>query len=111
MLYRTRANLSGKREVPAGSILRESDLSAKALAALLARGVLQPVSPPPLAALPGWQHRGKRLAEMGVEDASQVVEGDADEMARHCGVSPVLVRRWQEELVAWLTPPTDRTKG
>jgi hypothetical protein len=72
--------------------------------------VLLPVAPPPLAILPGWQHRGKRLGEIGITDACQAIEADVDEVARHCGVGPSLVRRWQAELLDWLRPPDERRR-
>lgn len=109
MLYRTRATLTTGQA--AGSLLAETDLAPGAVAALRRRGVLVPVSPPPLRALPGWQHRGRRLAELGVTDAGQVIEGEVEGMARHLGVGPALVRRWQEELRGWLNPPAERPQG
>lgn len=101
---------AGERTIRRGSILRESDLSGKSRAALLARNVLTPVSPPPLTVLPGWAHRGKRLGEIGITDACQAIEADVDEMARHCGVSPGLIGRWQAELMDWLRPPDERRR-
>ena len=106
MLYRILSNLSvGKGILREGSISRLGGIKAENLALLLARGAIAPVAPPPLAILPGWQHRAVRLAEIGIADALGVLEGDVGCIAAHLGVSEDLVRRWQTSLEQWLVAP------
>lgn len=106
-LYRARVAISlGERVLTAGSLVMPGVLSARATDRLIRRGVLAQVQTPPLAVLPGWQHRSKRLLALGIVDAEQALLADVDEVARHCGVSPGLVVRWQAELIRWLAPPS-----
>jgi hypothetical protein len=106
MLYRILSNLSvGKGILREGSISRLGSLKPRVLAILLDRGVIAPVAAPPLAVLPGWQHRAVRLAEIGVTGADHVLEGDVGRIAAHLAVSEELVRRWQTSLEQWLVAP------
>lgn len=108
-LYRARCPISvGQRILRGGTVIRPGDLKPKAMAVLVRQGTLLPLSVPPLAALPGWAHRSKRLAQVGIVDVEQAVTADVDEVARHCGVSPGLIQRWQAELLDWLKPPEER---
>jgi len=106
MLYRVIRALAVKASViPPGEIIRSGTLKGSTIELLVRKGTIQPVSPPPLSALTGWQHRAERLAVVGVHSVIDLVECDIDEIARHCGVSPGLVTRWQTAALEWLQPP------
>ena len=109
MLYRVLHNLwVGKSILPAGTMSRLASVPPKAMEVLLAKGTVAPVAAPPLAVLPGWQHRGQRLAEIGITDAGQFLEGDVPAMAAHLGVTEQLIGRWQTSLEQWLMAPAKR---
>lgn len=111
-LYRARVALAlGTRTLARGTLIREGTLSERGKEALLRRGALLAVGVPPLAVLPGWGHRARRLATLGIADAEQALEAFAsrpDELASHLGVSPGLLARWEAELLYWLTPLEER---
>lgn len=110
-LFRARTKMAmGGGFIPGGSIVRSKALQQKAIDLLLQHGLITEVAVPPIAILPGWQHRAKRLAEIGVSDAAQVLEADVDEVARHMGISPGLFRRWQEQLESWLVAPPEKQR-
>lgn len=110
-LYRNQVPVAiGSEIIPTGTLGRWTKLAPKGLARLVARHTLVEVAPPPLAVLPGWEHRSRRLAEIGVKDAEQVLVANVDELAQHMGVGPALVRRWQADLETWLaTPPSQHS--
>lgn len=105
-VYRTIQRVALNEEIiQAGQLLMGKRLSHRTREALVRRGAIREVAAPPLNVLPGWKIRGKRLEKLGISDAVQVLEADVDEVARHMGVSPGLVKRWQEEVARWLVPP------
>lgn len=108
-LYRICRNLWVKGDVLLpGAVSRLGGLSSATMEALLDKGLIRPVSGPPILELRGWALRGRRLAEMGIVDSVQMLEVDPDRVAAHFGVSPALVRRWQEELEKTITLPPER---
>ena len=111
-LYRTVQRIAlGEETIQAGQLLSGRRLSERSAQALLRRGAISRVAAPPLAVLPGWKLRGKRMESLGIVDAGQMLEADADEVARHMGVSPGLVKRWQEDVARWLAPPDTKPRG
>ncbi len=109
MLYRVVRKIALKASfLTPFEVLAPGALSEQAVAALVRKGALAPVAAPPLVVLPGWSHRGKRLAQLGIESVVDFLETEVSEVARHCGVSPGLVLRWKGEAIEWLTAPSPK---
>lgn len=74
-----------------------------ALDALQKGGSISRVSAPPLAQLPGWTRRAKKLSDLGVETVTQLLATERDAIAEAMEVKPDTVRRWQDEALGWMT--------
>lgn len=106
MIYRAVRRIAvGEQFIEPGTVGAMERLGGHAKAVLLARGALAEVAPPPLSVLPRWRVRAKALGKLGVLDAVQLIEGDADGLGKALGVSAAAVVAWQAEAMEWLKGP------
>ncbi len=87
------------------------ELSPDAEAKLIAGGCVATIASPPLAILPGWERRAARLAKHDIEDGLQLMEADAEGLAKLLRIKPATVEAWQEEIETWLVPRQEATNG
>lgn len=98
MLYRALCNLQeGDRVIPVGSIF-EREYKPSVLSVLFEVGAIAEIVPPPLAILPGWAVRSARLAEIGINDVAEFLQGDVDVIAARMRCASSLVERWMQEV-------------
>lgn len=69
---------------------------------LLARGRIVEIQTPPLAALPGWEDRAAMLEPLGIEDVSQLVDADLDEVAESLDTPVESLRAAALEAQSWM---------
>lgn len=82
-LYRAlQAIARGDTRIPIGTVHSFDWLDADTLTLLLERDVLARVSAPPLAVIPAWRERAKRLEKLGIRTPEDVLDA-----------SPALIRR------------------
>ena len=94
-----------------GSICTFDWLTEEQQQILIDRGVISPISAPPLAELPGFIKRAERLQEFGIETAEAFLDADPEEVAKQYDVKPRTVRRWQDELLQLLILPHTERRG
>jgi len=98
---------------PAGSLVRlpwlERDPAG--LQALIDKGAVARVAPPPLAVLPGWKIRSGKAKGLGIEDAEQFLEADDADLARSLGARVETVQKWKRELSDFLKAPPGKCCG
>ena len=105
-LYRVLTPLSrGDVITPKGQIVSDHDWPTETLEILERKGKIAPLSPPPLATLPGWKTCAERLAEIGILDAEQFVEASDDQIGIALSGSPETFGKWRQELLNWLVIP------
>lgn len=107
-LYRIVQNLELGRDgttIPAGTIDRLPTISARGIEVLTRRGVIALVQTPPLAVLPGWKTRAKRLEPAGIVTVDQFLDAPIDDIAALLSVIPGTVARWHAEIMAQLIAP------
>lgn len=97
----------------AGSLVRlpwlEKNLAG--LQALVDKGAIARVAPPPLTVLPGWKVRGRKAQVHGIEDAEQFLEASDADLAEWMGTKEEMVRRWKSELSDVLKAPRGKCCG
>lgn len=89
----------GSIVIPAGAVIEASTLPPGATDKLLAIGAIAPVSSPPLAELPGWRVRAKKLSMLGITTIADLAEADTERVADHMRVKPGTVKTWKQVLV------------
>jgi len=78
-------------------------LNSEQIAKLLEVGAVAEIHPPPLAELPGWRTRAKKLKSKGIEDAAQFLASEDAELARALRVKLPTVKRLKADVERWLT--------
>lgn len=105
MLYRLLDNLSYKdgRFLAAGTLQRLDDISPRVIGILLERGAIAIPATPPLATLPGWDSRAKRL-ERGCEIVTimDLLDANPETIATALRTRAETVRTWQAEAEQFL---------
>ena len=105
MIYRLLDNLSYKngKFLPMGSLQRLGDLSPNVIGILLERGAISIPTTPPLATLPGWETRAKRL-ERGCEIVTvmDLLDADPERIAATLRTRADTVKAWQAEAESFL---------
>lgn len=89
-----------------GSFDRLEWLKPGGVERLTIKGAISRVKPPPLAVLPGWATRARKLTEVTggrIVDAEQFLEGETTKIAELMKVKPETVERWRKDIVKWLT--------
>lgn len=106
MIYRVLKRLeTGKRIIERGEVIPGTDLNEKTVRALEKVGALARVSAPPLAALPGWKIRAKKLEKAEIVDAAEFLEAPDEEISKHIKATPGQIAAWKAEITGWLTVP------
>ena len=112
-LYRTLERLSGGGPSGKAKIIKMDEVTAlegvpaKAIAALLKLGRIVEVKAPPLRVLPGWKEKAKVLEPLGIEDVSQLVTADLDEVAEELDVPVEGLRRAAQDARRWIEVKED----
>jgi hypothetical protein len=103
-LYRTLERLSGDDDLvyKAGIVDPLKKVSAEVIAILLAKGRIVEVQAPPLRVLPGWKEKAVALEPLGIEDVSQLVEADLEEVAKELDITVEELREDTQEAQQWL---------
>jgi hypothetical protein len=109
--YRALDNLYiGNRLVRKGSILQRA-FSQQQIDALVTVGAIAPVRTPPLAQLPGWTTRAKRLEAHGISTASDFLETDNRKLADWLRVKQETIARYKREIIDTWLQPDDKQSG
>jgi len=93
-----------------GSMSSLDWLDEHGLEVLTERGVISRVQSPPLAVLPGWQTRARKIKEVTgdkIENAEQFLEGDDKTLSELMGVQVRTIKKWKKEVLGWLTIEQD----
>lgn len=103
-LYRTLERLSfdSGRVVEMDVVDSLKGVSQHVITALLQLRRISEVQAPPLRVLPGWEERAAILEPLGIEDVSQLVTADLDEVAKKLGVPVEGLRRAALDARQWL---------
>jgi len=103
-LYRTLERLSGDDNLvyEAGIVDTLTKVPAGVIALLLAKGRIVEVQAPPLRVLPGWKERAAALESVGIEDVSQLVDADLDEVAKELDTPVEGLRQAALDAQQWL---------
>jgi len=111
-LYRALSNLEAGKGViiPKGSVITGERLGETVALKLERLGRLSRVAAPPLAVLPGWSARAKKLERSGLVDAEQFIGMDTARLAQWLGVKAPKIEEWKSELLEFLKAP-DPEKG
>ncbi len=105
-LYRVVYRLSvGNGYIEEGEIVPETLFSADTLEKLLNKHAVSRVSTPPLAELPGWETRARKLQAAGIRDVEQFLEAKIETVVSVCKTSRSNVERWRGELQTLILPP------
>ena len=75
---------------------------ASVITILLEKQRIVEVQAPPLRVLPGWEERAAILEPLGIEDVSQLVDADLDEVAKELDTPVEGLRRAAQEAQHWL---------
>lgn len=104
-LYRTLERLLGEDgtvyEMDLVSPLK--GIKPKVIAVLLEKKRIAEVQAPPLRVLPGWKERAAVLEPLGIEDVSQLVTADLDEVAEELGTKVEYLREAAQDAQQWIT--------
>ena len=97
----------------AGSLVRLEwlDGNPAGVQALVDKGAISRVKPPPLAVLPGWKIRSGKVKVYGIEDAEQFLAASDVELAGALNVRAETVQKWKKELTAFMQAPPGKCCG
>lgn len=105
MIYRVLGRLAmgpnKNRYIEAGSVVNEDRFGSRIRGILIAKGLLSPVSAPPLDAFPSWKLRAARFAEAGYDAIGILATGDAA-LAKAIGSNVRSIQKWKGELMEFL---------
>ena len=106
MLYRALSRLDkGHKKIDRGQVFGAGEFDPKAIKVLEERRRIAPVAAPPIAEMPGWRSRAKKLG--AIEMVDQFIEADAAALAAALGVNPEQIGVWKAELGECLVAPKD----
>ncbi|MFA5053890.1 MAG: hypothetical protein WC565_07515 [Parcubacteria group bacterium] len=100
MLYRLLDNLSYKdgRFLAAGTLQRLDDISDRVIGILLENGAIAIPATPPLATLPGWETRARRLERScEIVTIMELLDADPARIAATLRTRTDTVKAWQVE--------------
>ena len=78
-------------------------LTEAQIAKLIERGCVAKLHPPPLAELPGWKTRAKKLESQGITDAAQLLMCDDAKLAKALRVQLAMAKKLKQDVEGWLT--------
>lgn len=105
-LYRALRNLDkAGRTIKAGSVFLGSEIGEPALSKLEQLGKIAPASTPPLAILPGWEARGRKLARKGIVTVEDFLSVPSAELAESLKVKADQIDVWKASLIECLSIP------
>ena len=88
-----------------GAIIKDGELSATTIQALLSKGILARVTTPPLSELSEcWEKRAEKLRAANVRTIDDLIQAKPVAVARAIQMTARTVRRWQQEAVDYLNP-------
>ena len=103
-LYRTMERLLGEDgtiyEMDIVSPLK--GIKPKVIAVLLEKKRIVEIQTPPLRVLPGWKDRAAVLEPLGIEDVSQLVDANLEEVADELDTPVEGLRKAAQEAQSWL---------
>lgn len=98
ILYRALDNLlyQGKR-IPQGALHSLDKLDARCISILIEKGRISMYRAPPLAVLPGFKYRAKRLEKFDM-DTADLFSLTTKQIAQRTGLRENLIDKWKREL-------------
>jgi len=105
MIYRLLNNLTYKdgRQLEQGTLQRLDDLSERVIGILLERGAIAIPQTPPLATLPGWETRARRLERSAdIVTIMDLLDADPVRIAAMLHTRADTVKAWQHEAESFL---------
>lgn len=94
-----------------GDIIKDDELSSSTIQKMLSSGTLVRVSTPPLSELPEWEKRADILVRAEIITVTQLLEANVTELAKAIKKPVKIIKQWQDEALAWLTPPSSNEPG
>jgi hypothetical protein len=105
MIYRVLRRLAvgpdKNRYIEAGSVVNEDRFGPRIRGILIGKGILSPVSAPPLDAFPGWKLRAERFMKAGY-DAIDILATEDAALAKAIGSNVRSIQKWKGELMEFL---------
>jgi len=110
-IYRVFRKLSfGNGKILQPGVYPELNIADDVLATLIERGTVSVASTPPLAELPGWKTRAKRLETIDIVTIEQFIEANNTTLWRKLRLKLADVVQLKQELIEeYLTPREDDT--
>lgn len=113
-LYRIHRNVNIKGRVVQGSSKNPPvdplvGISAKGIAALLAREVITVARLPKLETIPGWKPRARRLMTIGVITVADYMTADLSKLARAMNTSTSVASRYRNDLRREFMPEHEKS--
>ena len=104
-LYRMLERLSfdDGTKIEMGTVDPLNGVSSEVLNLLLAKRRIVEVKAPPLRALPGWKAKAEMLEPLGIEDVSQLVTADLEEIAEALDTPVEGLREAAQDAQRWIT--------
>lgn len=94
-----------------GEIIKDGELKPEIIQRFLASGTLTRVETPPLTELPEFEDRAATLAKAEVVTIQDLAEANVTGLAKSLGKSTRSIKQWQDEALAWLSPPSQDESG
>ena len=110
-IYRVHRKLSfGHGKIVRPGVYPSLSIKDEILATLVERGAVSVAFTPPLAELPGWKTRAKRLKTIDIETVEQFVEASETVLSRKLRLKKANVLQLKQELIEeYLTPREDES--
>lgn len=99
-IYRALNTLSGVCQ--RGDLTRLTHLTPEQIAKLERVGAVAPISSPPLAVLPEWAIRAGKLAKAGIVTVEQLLEAEAESVAKTLRVKVETAKQYQADAEQFL---------
>jgi len=77
-------------------------VSSEVIALLLKKRRIAEVIAPPLRALPGWGEKADALESLGIEDVSQLISADLEEVAKELNTPVEGLREAAQDAQQWI---------
>jgi len=111
-LYRVLDRLECRPPFLKGHIGTLLKLKERSRQILEEKGRIAQIHAPPLAILPGWRYRARRLRKKtGIDSAEGLLMADVDKLAERLQLSSSIVGQWQDDVRNWLTVAHNRRQS